>query len=137
MDAIEQIQVNLAPYDVTQAGFTGAGVNTVTKSGSNRFTGTTYLFYRNHKMTGKKVGGTKLVVPDLSQLQAGFALGGALKKDKLFYFLSFETEQRKDDATNYVARTATNAGQTNTSRELETDLQAVRTILKNRFNYNT
>src|SRR5688572_13281573 len=108
LDAIEQIQVNLAPYDVTQAGFTGAGVNTVTKSGTNRFSGTAYVFYRNESLTGKKVNKNKLVVPDLSQLQTGFALGGALKKNKLFYFLSFETEQRKDEATSYVARNGNN-----------------------------
>lgn len=137
LDAIEQIQVNIAPYDVTQAGFTGAGVNTVTKSGSNRYTGTAYLFYRNKSFTGKKVSGTKLVVPDLSQLQAGFALGGALKKDKLFYFLSFETEQREDGATSYVAQNAGNGGKANTSRVLEADLQAVSNILRTRFNYDT
>ncbi len=137
LDAIEQIQVNLAPYDVTQAGFTGAGINTVTKSGSNRFTGTAYLFYRSESLTGKKVSGTKLVVPDLSQLQGGVAFGGALKKDKLFYFLSFETEQRTDGASSYVAQNAGNAGKTNTSRVLESDLVAVSNILKNRFQYDT
>lgn len=137
LDAIEQIQVNLAPYDVTQAGFTGAGINTVTKSGSNRFTGTAYLFYRNQSLTGKKVSGTKLVIPDLNQLQGGFAFGGALKKDKLFYFLSFETEQRSDGATSYVAQNGTNAGKINTSRVLESDLIAVSSILKNRFQYET
>ncbi len=137
LDAIEQIQVNLAPYDVTQAGFTGAGINTVTKSGSNKFSGTTYLFFRNQSLTGKKISGNKLVIPDLSQLQTGFALGGALKKDKLFYFLSFETEQRSDGATSYVAQNANNAGKTNTSRVLEADLQAVSSILKNRFQYET
>jgi Carboxypeptidase regulatory-like domain len=137
LDAIEQIQVNLAPYDVTQAGFTGAGINTVTKSGSNRFTGTTYLFFRNESLTGKKVSGSKLVVPDLSQLQGGFALGGALKKNKLFYFLSFETEQRKDGASSYVAQNGSNGGKNNTSRVLESDLIAVSSILKNRFNYET
>src|SRR5215470_2707358 len=80
LDAIDQIQVNLAPYDVTQAGFTGAGVNTVTKSGSNKITGTAYGFYRFESFTGKKVDGEKFDVPDLKQLQAGFTLGGAIKK---------------------------------------------------------
>ncbi|WP_276500892.1 TonB-dependent receptor [Terrimonas pollutisoli] len=137
LDAIEQIQVNLAPYDVTQAGFTGAGVNTVTKSGSNKFSGTAYVFYRNQDLTGKKVNKTKFVVPDLSQLQAGFALGGAIKKNKLFYFLSFETEQREDEASSYVAQNSGNAGKTNTSRVLESDLQAVSSILKSKFDYDT
>jgi len=137
LDAIEQIQVNLAPYDVTQAGFTGAGINSVTKSGSNKFSGTAYLFWRNEALTGKKVSGTKLVVPDLSQLQGGFAFGGALKKDKLFYFLSFETEQRKDGATSYVTQNAGNTGKANTSRVLESDMKAVSNILKTRFNYET
>jgi hypothetical protein len=137
LDAIEQIQVNLAPYDVTQAGFTGAGVNTVTKSGNNNFSGTAYIFYRNQSLTGKKVSKNTLVVPDLSQLQAGFAMGGPLQKNKLFYFLSFETEQRSDEASSYVAQNASNAGKTNTSRVLEADLQAVSNILKTRFNYET
>lgn len=137
LDAIDQIQVNLAPYDVTQAGFTGAGINTVTKSGSNKFSGTAYAFYRNESLTGKKVSGSKIVVPDLSQLQAGFTLGGALKKNKLFYFVSFETEQRSDEASSYVALNNGNSGKTNTSRVLESDLQAVSSILKTRFNYDT
>jgi hypothetical protein len=137
LDAIDQIQVNLAPYDVTQAGFTGAGVNTVTKSGSNTFSGTAYVFYRNQSMSGKKVGKNKLVVPDLSQVQTGVAFGGAIKKNKLFYFVSFETEQRSDEASSYVAQNSSNAGKTNTSRVLESDLQAVSNILRTRFNYET
>ncbi len=137
LDAIDQIQVNIAPYDVTQAGFTGAGVNTVTKSGNNNFSGTVYLFYRNEGMTGKKVDGTKFEVPDLSQLQTGFSLGGAIEKNKLFYFVNFETEQRKDEATSYVAQNSSNIGKANTSRVLESDLQAVSEILKSRFGYET
>lgn len=137
LDAIEQIQVNLAPYDVTQAGFTGAGINSVTKSGSNKFSGTAYLFFRDQSLTGKKVSGTKLVVPKLSQLQGGLAFGGAIKKDKLFYFVSFETEQRTDDATSYVARNTGNVGKANTSRVLEQDLIDVSNILRTRFQYET
>ncbi|TMI66218.1 MAG: TonB-dependent receptor [Bacteroidetes bacterium] len=137
LDAIEQIQVNIAPYDITQAGFTGAGVNTVTKSGSNKFSGTAYAFYRTETFTGREVSGHKQVVPDLTQFQGGFAFGGALKKNKLFYFLSFETEQRTDEATSYVTRNASNGGNSNTSRVLESDMQAVRSILKSKFNYET
>ena len=137
LDAIDQIQVNIAPYDVTQAGFTGAGINTVTKSGTNTFGGTVYNFYRNQGMTGKKVNGNKIAVPDLTQLQAGFSLGGAIKKNKLYYFVNFETEQREDAASSYVARNAGNAGNNNTSRVLESDLQAVSSILKSKFGYET
>jgi hypothetical protein len=137
LDAIDQIQVNLAPYDVTQAGFTGAGINTVTKSGTNTFAGTIYGFYRNQGMTGKKVDGSKIVVPDLTQLQAGFSVGGAIIKNKLYYFANLETEQREDAASSYVARNSSNAGNTNTSRVLESDLQDVSAILKQKFGYET
>lgn len=137
LDAIDQIQVNIAPYDVTQAGFTGAGINTVTKSGTNNFTGTVYGFFRNQSLTGKKVDGNKIVVPDLTQLQAGFAVGGAIKKSKLFYFLNFETEKRDEAPTSYVARNNDNAGNSNASRVLESDLIAVSQILANRFQYQT
>ena len=137
LDAIDQIQVNIAPYDVTQAGFTGAGVNTVTKSGSNNFTGTAYMFYRNQNFTGRKVDGNKFEIPDLSQFQAGFSLGGALVKNKLFFFVNIETEQRTDQPTSYVAQNTTNTGKSNTSRVLEADLNAVSNILKSKFGYNT
>jgi hypothetical protein len=137
LDAIDQIQVNIAPYDVTQAGFTGAGINTVTKSGSNNFTGTVYGFYRNEGLTGKKVDGKNVVVPKLDQYQAGFALGGAIKKNKLYYFVNFETEQRQDAPTGFVAQNTSNAGKNNASRVLEQDLNDVRSILKNKFGYET
>jgi Carboxypeptidase regulatory-like domain len=137
LDAIDQIQVNIAPYDVTQAGFTGAGINTVTKSGTNNFTGTVYGFYRNEGLTGKKVDGKNVVVPKLDQYQAGFALGGAIKKNKLYYFVNFETEQRQDAPTGFVAQNTSNAGKNNASRVLEQDLNDVRSILKNKFGYET
>ena len=137
LDAIDQIQVNIAPYDVTQAGFTGAGINTVTKSGNNNFTGTVYGFYRNEGLTGKKVNGNKIVVPKLDQYQTGLAFGGAIKKNKLYYFINFETEQRQDAPTSFVAQNAGNVGQSNTSRVLQQDLDSVRAILKDKFNYET
>ncbi len=137
LDAIDQIQINIAPYDVTQAGFTGAGINTVTKSGSNNFSGTMYGFYRNKGLTGKKVEKEKFQIPGLSQLQAGFAFGGPIVKNKFFFFTSFETEQRTDAASAYLARNNSNAGITTTSRVLEQDMADVSNILKERFNYET
>ena len=137
LDAIEQIQVNIAPYDVTQAGFTGAGVNTVTKSGSNKFAGTVYSFFRNQSMTGKSVEQNKLVVPDLNHYQGGFSLGGPIIKDKLFYFVNFETEQRSDEGSSYRAQNSANTGKTNTARVLESDMASVSQILKSRFGYET
>ncbi|MDO6431611.1 TonB-dependent receptor [Flavitalea sp. BT771] len=137
LDAIDQIQVNIAPYDVTQSGFTGAGVNTVTKSGSNKTTGTVYGFYRNTGMTGHKVDGTKFTVPTLNHIQAGASLGGAIVKSKLFYFVNFETEQRKDEASAYRAQDASNVGQITTSRVLKSDLDAVSAILKSKYGYET
>ncbi len=137
LDAIDQIQVNIAPYDVTQAGFTGAGVNTVTKSGSNTTTGTLYGFFRNQSFIGKKISGTKIDVPELKQFQGGGALGGPIIKNKLFYFVSFETEQRTDGASAYVPQNTANAGESSTARVLEQDMIDVSNILRTKFNYET
>lgn len=78
LDAIDQIQVDIAPYDVTKAGFTGASVNAVTKSGTNEFHGTVFGFYRNQDLTGTKVKGQDVYKADLKHLQAGFSVGGPI-----------------------------------------------------------
>ena len=106
LDAIEQIQVSLAPYDVRQAGFTGAAVNAVTKSGTNEFHGTVFGFYRNQDLTGSKVNGQSIFVPKLTQIQTGFAVGGPLIKDKLFFFVNAELERRDDAGSNFIASCA-------------------------------
>lgn len=123
LDAIDQIQVSLAPYDVTQAGFTGAAVNAVTKSGTNELRGTVYGFFRNQDLTGSKVEGEDIFVPDLTQTQYGISIGGPIVKNKLFFFANFERDQREDLGSNFVA----NRGQAgnNVSRVSATDLQLV------------
>ncbi len=136
LDAIEQISVSIAPYDVTQAGFTGAAVNAVTKSGTNELKGTVFGFYRNQDMTGSKVRGNDIFVPDLTQLQAGFSLGGALVKDKLFFFANFEIERREDLGSNFVAARPGLGGE-NVSRVEAADLEAVSNALNTRFGYDT
>ena len=128
LDAIEQIQVSTAPYDVTQSGFTGATVNAVTKSGTNEFHGTVYGFTRNEKMTGKKIKGDQVTRPKLEQQQYGVSIGGPVVKNKLFFFANFEKDERSDLGTNgWVPNTG--SGAINESRVLESDLIAVREAL--------
>jgi len=143
LDAIDQIQVATAPYDVTLSGFTGASVNAVTKSGTNEFHGTAYAFYRNQDLTGSKIKGQKIFVPSLEQTQAGFSLGAPIIKDKLFIFGNFEIDKRTDLGSNFIANNNDGITGINESRVLQSDLDAVSSALMglkdaqgNNFNYN-
>nr|MUH40039.1 TonB-dependent receptor [Zobellia laminariae] len=128
LDAIDQIQVSLAPYDVTQSGFTGATVNAVTKSGTNEFHGSVYGFFRNESLTGGKIKGEDVVKPDLKQNQYGVSIGGPIIKNKLFFFANFERDQRDDLGTSgWVPNTG--SGAINESRVLESDLMSVQSAL--------
>ncbi|MFV8362896.1 TonB-dependent receptor [Flavobacterium sp. ZT3P35] len=136
LDAIEQIQVATAPYDVTLSGFTGASVNAVTKSGTNEFHGTAYAFFRNQDLTGSKIKGQEIFVPSLEQTQAGFSFGGPIVKDKLFFFANYEIDKRSDLGSNFVANNGDGVTGVNESRVLESDLVAVSAALS-RLGYNT
>jgi hypothetical protein len=134
LDAIDQIQVSSAPYDVTQSGFTGASVNAVTKSGSNEFKGTVYGFYRNEDMTGSKIKGEDIFVPKLTQSQTGFSVGGPLIENKLFFFANFEQDSREDLGQSWLPNRGT--GAINESRVLESDLIRVQSAM-NSLGYDT
>ena len=135
LDAIDQISVSTAPYDVTQSGFTGASVNAVTKSGSNEFHGTVYGFTRNEKMTGKKIQGEEVVRPKLEQTQYGVSIGGPIIKNKLFFFANFEKDDRSDLGSNgWVPNRGT--GAINESRVTASDMIAVQSALAD-LGYNT
>lgn len=136
LDAIDQITVSLAPYDVTQAGFTGAAVNAVTKSGTNDISGTVFGFFRNDDMTGGSVSGEEIVVPDLSQYQVGFTLGGPIVKNKLFFFINAEIDNREDLGATAVASRSGVTG-SNVSRVAANDLDIVSQVLQERFGYET
>jgi hypothetical protein len=128
IDAIDQIQVTTAPYDVTQSGFTGASVNAVTKSGTNEFYGTVYGFYRNEDLTGGKVKGDDVFKADLSQSQYGLSIGGPIVKNKLFFFVNFEKDDRTDlGSSGFVPNR--NSGSINESRVLASDFELVSNIL--------
>ena len=129
LDAIDQIQVSTAPYDVTQSGFTGAAVNAVTKSGTNNFHGTVYGFYRNQDFTGSKIKGEDIFVPKLNQSQIGASIGGPIVKNKLFFFANFEKDDREDLGSPW--QPSSGGGGINQSRVLESDLIIVRDALEN------
>ncbi|GMQ81095.1 MAG: carboxypeptidase regulatory-like domain-containing protein [Rhodothermia bacterium] len=102
-DAIEQVQVSVAPFDVREGGFTGAGINQVTKSGTNTFKGSVYYFTRNESLVGNTVRGVELFEnPELTFRQMGASLGGPIIKNKLFFFVNGEIERREDPGTNYL-----------------------------------
>ena len=134
LDAIEQISVSTAPYDVTLSGFTGASVNAVTKSGTNKVSGTVYGYFRNQDLTGGKIKGQNIFVPKLEQTQYGFSVGAPIVKDKLFVFVNFEEDKRTDLGQSWLPNTG--SGAINESRVLESDLMAVQSALYG-LGYNT
>lgn len=103
LDAIEEVQINLAPYDVRQGGFTGASVNAITKSGTNQFSGSAYMYYRNQDLMGNKVGDRELEIADSYTRTIGANLGGPIIQDKLFFFLSVEQEEADNPGDNRLA----------------------------------
>ncbi|PKL82889.1 MAG: TonB-dependent receptor [Ignavibacteriae bacterium HGW-Ignavibacteriae-3] len=103
-DAIAEVQVSVAPFDVREGGFTGAGINTVTKSGTNQYKASLYSFMRNENFVGNSVSGNKVVAnPSLSYNQSGFTASGPIIENKLFIFMNGEVERREDPGSNFAA----------------------------------
>ncbi|QCR25229.1 cell envelope biogenesis protein OmpA [Pontibacter sp. SGAir0037] len=142
LDAIEQVQVNIAPYDVRQSGFTGAGINAVTRSGSNSFSGSAYTFYRNQKYNGLKINDLELERGDATSSNTyGFRLGGPIIKNKLFFFVNAEHVNEKGTNPNAVNlwRASDNGvanPEQNIARTSRADLEAVRNHLINVWGYD-
>lgn len=137
LDAIEQINVSIAPYDVTQSGFTGAAINAVTKSGTNEFKGTVFGYYTNKSLVGGKLDGEEIFKGEPLQSQVGFAIGGPIVKNKVFFFVNMEREDRSDLGSYWKARRTGNEGDINTSRVLASDLDLVSDLLFDRYGYET
>ena len=140
IDAIEEMQVVISPYDVRQTNFIGGGVNAITKSGTNTFKGTAYVYYRNENLRGDTVDGEQLAGARNKDRNTtyGFTLGGPIVKNKLFFFANFEKSMTptvvnrwrgsvdgKSDADNYISRTTLS------------DLEKVSNFVKSKYGYDT
>ncbi|MBR3699687.1 MAG: TonB-dependent receptor [Bacteroidales bacterium] len=102
VDAIEEIQVVVAPFDVRQSNFVGGGINAITKSGTNQFHGSAYTYYNNQTMRGNRLLGEDLGVrPEESQWTYGATVGGPIVKDKLFFFLNAERTEEPSEVIKY------------------------------------
>jgi hypothetical protein len=137
LDAIEEVQVNIAPYDVRQANFTGAGINAITKSGTNTFSGSVYTYYRDQSFNGDKVGSETL--PEAAKTSTkilGGRLGGAIIKNKLFFFVNGEYEDSPVPGMTWLATKAGREG-TNISRVKAEDLETFSSLLKSKYGYET
>lgn len=151
LDAIEAFQVNVAPYDVRQGNFVGAGVNTVTRSGTNDYKGSAYYIYRKPSFFGTDAGGVTVNPGNFDYRTWGFRIGGPLPflrfgegvpafhsgKDKLFFFFSYEDEKLGQPGSSLVARTASQTPGGSTSRVLQSDLDTLSSYLRTNFNYET
>lgn len=142
LDAIEQISVNITPFDVRQSGFTGAAVNAVTRSGRNEFFGSAFATYRDEKLQGKKVGDKEVVRNDLFIKQYGVSVGGPIIKDKLFFFVNLEQNKTNEPGPTKVASNASMPfGGANTptyvARPTEEFLNGVSKYLLDTYGYET
>lgn len=100
LDAIEEFQVSIAPFDVRQGMFTGGLINAITRSGTNKFKGSVYIYGRNQDFIGKSpvpdANGVRQPYPDFSDFFVGGRIGGPIVENKLFFFINAETKNRKD-----------------------------------------
>ncbi|XOV88426.1 MAG: TonB-dependent receptor domain-containing protein [Pseudomonadota bacterium] len=93
-DAVQQVSVELAPFDVTYGGFSACNINSVTKSGSNEFDGNFFYEYTSDSLRGDQTGNTTITSPAYTQDKFGFSIGGPILKDKLFFFGAYEESER-------------------------------------------
>lgn len=139
MDAIEEVQVVIAPFDVRQTNFIGGGINAITKSGTNTFKGTAYTYHYNDNMRGNRVDGESMNVPAENDKHIyGATFGGPIIKDKLFFFANVEYQKIPSTAVNWRASSDGVADPDNyISRTTLADMQRVSDFVRERYGYDT
>ncbi|WP_316765589.1 TonB-dependent receptor domain-containing protein [Pedobacter frigiditerrae] len=142
IDALEQISINVTPYDVRQSGFVGGAVNAVTRSGTNKFFGNAFYTMRGDDQQGRKIG--DYTIPTLQKLDEknyGASLGGPIIKDKLFFFVNYEKKLTKAPGTTRIASTAAlpfgaTGTPTTVARPTDVFLNSVKAYLLAKYNYD-
>jgi hypothetical protein len=137
LEAIEQVQVSVAPYDVREGSFVGANVNTVTRSGTNKFSGSVYTRYRNQSYVGTDAGGLAFNPGTFTTKNTGETVGGPIIKNKLFFFQSFESQNDTRPLTTFTSNPGGAPVGGNTTRVNASDLSALSSYLQRNFNYTT
>ena len=139
LDAIEQLQVNIAPFDIRQSGFTGAGINAVTRSGTNEIEGSVYQTQRDNSSTyvGDNARGTKVTASKFDEKVQGFRLGAPIIKNKLFIFGNYESIERTEPGTTWFSTGSPIATGTQISRPTYTQLSDLSKFMQDKFNYTT
>jgi hypothetical protein len=135
LEAIEQVQVSIAPFDVRQGNFVGAGVNTVTRSGTNRLSGSFYHRYRNEDYVGREAAGLTFNPGTFITKTTGFWVGGPFIRNKLFGFTSYEQQEDTRPLSTFVANPGGVPAAGNTTRVTVADLTALSTFLSSKFSY--
>lgn len=137
LSAIEQMQVDVAPFDVRQGNFVGANINTVTRSGTNTFQGSIGYNRRNQGLVGKKAGDLPFDPGVFNYKNLNGWIGGPIIPNRLFFFTSLENESLTQPGTTFLANTGGQPVAGNTTRVLASDLDALSTYLKTNFDYDT
>lgn len=130
IDAIDQFQVVLSPYDASLGNFTGGGINAITRSGTNNYEGSVYYFFRNQDISGKTPGVPKSQAVKLSEFSNktyGFRVGGPILKNKLFFFLN--AEMQRDERPQPFDISTYNGTST------QADIENLANVLRNTYNY--
>ncbi|HQS06291.1 MAG TPA: TonB-dependent receptor, partial [Daejeonella sp.] len=138
IDAIEEVSVNVTPYDVRMSGFVGSAINAVTRSGRNDFFGNAFFGFRNESNQGNKVGGNNIVLQPLDETQFALSLGGPIIKNKLFFFANIDrTSQVRPGQSRMAASPSAPFGSNpNIARPTMTELDNIRSYLMRTYNYD-
>ena len=138
MDAIEEVQIVVSPFDVRQSNFIGGGVNAITKSGTNTVKGTAYVYHQNDKLSGHKIDGEQIATTRDNETVYGATVGFPIIKNKLFFFGSFEYTGNPSVINDWRPSTDGVADKDNyISRTTVADMQRVSDHLEQTYGYKT